>query len=93
MLPTVWSEQALSDSESLVAFIGEQNPRATRMIRNLIVATAEKRGHHPYAYREGRIAGTREAIVHPHYILVYRMDLDAIRVVNVLHASQRYPSQ
>jgi len=44
----------------------------------------------PYLYRSGRVAGTREAVVHPNYILVYRVT-ETIEILAVLHARQRYP--
>jgi len=34
--------------------------------------------------------GTREAIVHPNYILVYRVG-ETIDILAVLHARQQYP--
>ena len=42
-------------------------------------------------YRRGRIIGTREAVVHPNYILVYRVGADTVEVVNVLHTRREYP--
>jgi plasmid stabilization system protein ParE len=32
-------------------------------------------------------------VVRPNYLLVYRVEADTIRIVNVLHASQRYPPE
>jgi plasmid stabilization system protein ParE len=37
--------------------------------------------------------GTREAIIHPNYILVYRVEAHQIRIVNVLHTARRYPPE
>jgi toxin ParE1/3/4 len=46
---------------------------------------------HPFLYRPGRVAGTREAVVHPNYILVYRVTAEAVEIVSVVHARQQYP--
>lgn len=42
-------------------------------------------------YRPGREPGTREAVVHPNYIMIYRVTTEAVEIVNILHARQRYP--
>ena len=42
-------------------------------------------------YRAGRTEGTREAVVHPNYVLVYRVGNDAVEVVSVMHSRQQYP--
>ncbi|MDV3455407.1 type II toxin-antitoxin system RelE/ParE family toxin [Sphingomonas sp. HF-S4] len=52
--------------------------------------TAAQLPAHPHAYRPGRVAGTREAVVHPNYILIYRVS-EIIEIVAVIHARQRYP--
>jgi len=39
----------------------------------------------------GRISGTREYIVHPNYILVYKVGDDAIKILRVIHARREYP--
>ena len=44
----------------------------------------------PYIHRPGRRPGKREAIVHPNYILVYRVGA-AIDILAVLKARQQYP--
>ncbi|WP_258861287.1 type II toxin-antitoxin system RelE/ParE family toxin [Neisseria gonorrhoeae] len=53
--------------------------------------TAEKIGQMPYMGRKGRVAGTREFVAHPNYILVYQVKLDEIRILRVLHGSRKYP--
>jgi plasmid stabilization system protein ParE len=37
------------------------------------------------------VEGTREAIVHPNYILVYRVGEKAVEIVAVVHARREYP--
>lgn len=41
--------------------------------------------------RSGRVPGTREAVVHPNYILIYRVTADAVEIVRLVHARQQYP--
>ena len=37
------------------------------------------------------MAGTRELVAHPNYILVYRLKPDLIEILTVIHAAQRWP--
>nr|WP_259640053.1 type II toxin-antitoxin system RelE/ParE family toxin [Pseudomonas syringae] len=46
---------------------------------------------HPYIHRPGRVPGTREAVVHPNYLVVYRVGTERISILDVLHARQEYP--
>ncbi|HEX8421630.1 MAG TPA: type II toxin-antitoxin system RelE/ParE family toxin [Sphingomonas sp.] len=52
--------------------------------------TVERLASFPYLYRPGRIEGTREAVVTPNYVVVYRVAA-VIDVLAVLHARQQYP--
>lgn len=42
-------------------------------------------------YRPGRVAGTREALITPNYVLIYRVHADVIEILNVKHTRQQYP--
>jgi plasmid stabilization system protein ParE len=56
-----------------------------------IEACADRLPEHPFLYRSGRAPGTREAVVHPNYILIYRVTAEAVEIVSVVHARRRYP--
>lgn len=91
MLPVEWRPQALDALEAIAAYLSERNPYAAEALYQAIVATTEALPQHPYLYRPGRIAGTREAVVHPNYLVIYRVATDHIAIVDVLHARQEYP--
>ena len=48
---------------------------------------------HPHIGRIGRVFGTRELVVpRTPFIVVYEVQADAVRVIRVLHSSQRWPA-
>ena len=65
-----WREQALDDLDAIIDYIRQNNFRSAERMQDLCEACAERLTDHPYMYRAGRIRGTREAVVHPNYILI-----------------------
>lgn len=90
MLALVWTDEATTDLLDILDYIAERNPAASARLNAAIQHTAERLPAHPLLHRPGRVPGTREAIVHPNYILVYRV-ADVIEVLGILHARQQYP--
>jgi len=85
-MPTVkWTDEALDDLEQIAVYISDRNAVAALRLQELMQRTAEQ-----LPYRPSRVAGTREAIVHPNYILIYRVGT-AIEILSILHARQQYP--
>jgi toxin ParE1/3/4 len=91
VLGLIWRESALDDLEAIVDYISERNFAGAEKLQLLFEECAERLPGHPFAHRPGRIAGTREAVVHPNYILVYRVGADTVEVVNVPHTRREYP--
>lgn len=91
MAPVVWDARARSDMRAVVAYIAPRNAGAAQSLKTLIENAAERLSAFPYLHRVGRTPGTREAVVHPNYILVSAVQVDAIRVLRLLHARQQYP--
>lgn len=73
-------------------YIAGDNPDAAVALDDLF---QEKAGllltDYPRAGRPGRVEGTRELVAHRHYILVYDVDDDRVRILRVLHTSLQYP--
>ena len=91
MLPVEWRPQALDALEDIAAYLSERNPYAAEALQRAIEEAVEGLPQHPYLYRPGRVPGTREAVVHPNYLVVYRVATDHIAILDVLHARQEYP--
>ncbi|GHE19739.1 type II toxin-antitoxin system RelE/ParE family toxin [Halomonas urumqiensis] len=91
MLPVEWRPHALNSLENIAAYLNERNPYAAEVLLYAIEQTVEALPQHPYLYRHGRVLGTREAVVHPNYLLVYRIAVDHIAIIDVLHARREYP--
>jgi addiction module RelE/StbE family toxin len=87
----IWLPAARRDLEETVRYISERNADAAQNLKDVIEACAERLPDHPFLYRPGRAPGTREAVVHPNYILVYRVTADAVEIVNLVHARRQYP--
>lgn len=87
----IWRPKARADYRRIVEYIAERNPAGADKIARLIADAIERMLAFPYLYRPGRVPGTREAVVHPNYIVVYQVGDDFIRILAILHARQNYP--
>lgn len=90
-LALVWTIEAVTDLLDILDYIAERNVEAADHVNGMIQHTANRLPDHPYIHRPGRVAGTREAVAHPNYIVVYRVAVEEIEIVAILHARQQYP--
>ena len=88
-----WKKQARLDLIKIVEHIAEGNPDAADKLADDIESKAEGLREHPELYRAGRKRGTREMVVHPHYIVIYRVRTEAVEVLRVKHTAQRWPTE
>jgi addiction module RelE/StbE family toxin len=87
----IWTAEASADHDDIIGYIADRNPDAAERLKGLFARYAEQLLDFPMMHRSGRVPGTREAVVHPNYLLVYKIELDAIVITAVLHARQQYP--
>lgn len=86
-----WSRAALRDLESITTYVAAINEAAAERLRQRIEDSVLPAAEHPYMFRTGRRDGTREIVISPNYIAVYRVLPDRIRVIAIVHTRQRYP--
>ena len=87
----IWAPQSLEDRKQIYAFIFEHDSHAANVLDDLFNSQANQLLTFPEMGKPGRVAGTRELVVHKHYLLVYTCSPDEIRIVTVLHTSRQYP--
>ncbi|GJH30915.1 type II toxin-antitoxin system RelE/ParE family toxin [Caballeronia novacaledonica] len=90
-----WRARARADRIKLFDYIAEDNPTAALELDDEIEAKTDALPEHPELYRIGRIRGTREMVLAPNYILVYRIikRKAIIEIVRIVGARQGYKSQ
>jgi toxin ParE1/3/4 len=86
-----WKPAAFEDRDRIMNFIAEDNPQAALDMDTLFENKADALTEQPELFKAGRMKGTREAVVHPNYVLVYEVSRGAVTVLRVLHTSQAGP--
>ena len=78
---------------AIITYIADRNVEAAASLNDRMQACAERLSEYPFMHRPGRVAGTREIVVHPNYLMIYRVTYDAVEILNVLHSRQQYPPE
>jgi plasmid stabilization system protein ParE len=93
----VWSEAALDDLDSTIAYIAADSRAAALKVLDRIEATAENLGKIATG-RKGRVAGTYEKSVRGiPYIIAYAVqplsnDRERIVILRVIHGARNWPA-
>jgi len=88
-----WTPEAIQDREAIFDTIETDNPNAALALDELFEEKAGRLVDHPSLGRRGRVGSTRELVAHQHYILVYDVVNDSMRVLRVLHVARQWPPQ
>jgi toxin ParE1/3/4 len=87
-----WKQEAFDDRDRIMDFIALDNPQAALDLDEIFEKKADTLKDQPKLFKSGRMKGTREAVVHPNYVLVYEVSADTVTVLRVLHTSQAWPA-
>ena len=86
-----WAPLAIEDREVIFDAIVDDNFPAALELDQRFQKGAALLQDQPKAGRMGRVTGTRELVVHRHYVLVYDLPPDSVRILRVLHTSRQWP--
>jgi toxin ParE1/3/4 len=86
-----WRRSASDQLDGILGYIAENDKQAADRLEQRITEILDTAIVVPFMGRPGRLAGTRELIVHANYIVVYRVTDTAINILRVLHARKQYP--
>ena len=89
-----WTTRAVTALANIHGHIAADNPAAADLLRDRALSFVEKTLlAHPSSGRPGRVDGTRESVIHPSYILVYRVNGEVVEILTVRHVAQKWPDQ
>lgn len=87
----VWLNMALEDRLRIMNIIAESNPGAAITLDTEFRDKARQAAQQPNLYKQGRYPGTREVVVRPNYVMVYRCAGEKLEIIRILHAWQQWP--
>jgi toxin ParE1/3/4 len=82
-----WTHRAIGRLDEIADHIAKDNPtRATSFVRELREKVNILKVHLPGT--PGRVFGTKELVLHQHYLAVYRVKDDQVHILTILHTAQ-----
>ena len=90
----LWTPRALADVAAVLAQIAAEDPGAASRFNDRLLELVETTlTAQPQMGRPGRVSGTRELIVHPRYILAYRVRGEVIELLAFRHSARLWPDR
>jgi toxin ParE1/3/4 len=82
-----WTNRALGRLDEIAAYIAKDKPtRATTFVTELRKKVDILKSHQ--LGKAGRVFGTKELVLHPNYLAVYRVKDDEVQIITILHTAQ-----
>ncbi len=82
----------MADKAAIFDYIFADSPHAALHVNDEIERMADSLPEYAYRGRSGRLKATRELVLAKlPYVLIYRVDREAVVVLRVLHSAQNWP--
>jgi toxin ParE1/3/4 len=88
-----WTKTALANLVAIVEYIEQDNPERAKSFALEIQSKTNSLSEFPDMGRTGRVAGTRELVIHPNYIIPYRVRGELVEILRVQHVARRWPKR
>jgi addiction module RelE/StbE family toxin len=88
-----WTNRALAALAAIAAYIARDNPTRAQTFVQAIRAKTNTLAEFPGMGRPGRLAGTRELVVHENYIVPYLVRGEHVDILTVQHVAKRWPER
>ena len=91
-MPSVtWRPNAATQYTKALDYIAERDESAAIRLESLVIKSMGVLVVAPNAGRPGGVPNTREWVVHPNYLVIYRVTRSGVTILRFLHARQQYP--
>ena len=89
-----FSPRAVSDLQSIRAYLIRHSPRGAESVRLAIAETIALLEQFPHVGRTGAISGVRViAVVRYDYLIYHKIDADEVMILHIRHGARRVPKQ
>lgn len=78
----------MRDMRRISEYISQDNRPAAKKLIQGFRRGAAKLGQHPFMGRRTEFDNVRELVVHPNYLLSYRVSAEVVEVLQVWHVAQ-----
>lgn len=87
-----WSEPSIRDMSNISCYIALSSLKSADRLLERIAARAHLLLARPQMGRVGVRSDTRELVVHPHYVIIYRLSSDRVTILRVKHTATKLPA-
>ena len=89
-----WTARAYRNLANIIEYIRLDNPPAAKKLEDHIFNTVRNTlTSQPLLGKIGRVAGTREIVVHSSYILIYKVEKENINIISLRHTARIWPKK
>lgn len=84
----VWTATAIRQLDGVGEYVSRDDPKAATRLLKSMRKSAELLKRNPFLGRRTEFEDVRELVVHPNYLLSYRVASEVVQILQVWHVAQ-----